>query len=61
MNMEELTINLDGTDVTVLLDALGKAIGQPGLKMEINQDYVDACNRIIDKVNDAIDKEILIF
>ena len=61
MNMEELTIKLDGTDATVLLDALGKALGQPGLKMTINQDYVDACNRIIDKVNDAIDKEILIF
>lgn len=61
MNMEELTIKLDGTDATVLLDALGKAIGQPGLKMTINQDYVDACNRIIDKINDAIDKEMLIF
>lgn len=59
--MEELTIKLDGTDATVLLDALGKAIGQPGLKMTINQDYVDSCNRIIDKINDAIDKEILIF
>lgn len=59
--MEELTIKLDGTDATVLLDALGKAIGQPGLKMTINQDYVDACNRIIDKINDAIDKEMLIF
>lgn len=42
MNMEELTIKLDGTDATVLLDALGKALGQPGLKMELNQDYVDA-------------------
>lgn len=61
MNMEELTIKLYGNDATVLLDALGKALGQPGLKMTINQDYVDACNRIIDKVNDAIDKEILIF
>jgi len=59
--MEELTIKLDGKDATVLLDALGKAIGQPGLKMTINQDYVDSCNRIIDKINDAIDKEILIF
>lgn len=59
--MEELTIKLDGTDVTVLLDALGKALGQPGLKMTINQDYVDSCNRIIDKVNDAINNEILIF
>lgn len=55
--MEELTIKLDGTDATVLLDALGKAIGQPGLKMTINQDYVDSCNRI----NDAINNEILIF
>lgn len=61
MNMEELTIKLDGKDATVLLDALSKALGQPGLKMTINQDYVDSCNRIIDKVNDAIDKEILIF
>lgn len=59
--MEELTIKLDGKDATVLLDALGKALGQPGLKMTINQDYVDACNRIIDKINDEIDKEILIF
>lgn len=59
--MEDLTIKLDGTDATVLLDALGKAIGQPGLKMTINQDYIDSCNRIIDKINDAIDKETLIF
>lgn len=59
--MEELTIKLDGTDATVLLDALGKALGQPGLKMTINQDYIDSCNRIIDKINDAIDKGTLIF
>ena len=61
MNMEELTLKLDGNDATVLLDALGKALGQPGLKMKINEEYVESCNRIIDKVNDAIDKEILIF
>ena len=61
MNMEELTIKLDGNDATVLLDALGKARGQPGLKMKINEEYVESCNRIIDKVNDAINNETLIF
>lgn len=61
MNMEELTIKLDSNDATVLLDALGKALGQPGLKMKINEEYVESCNRIIDKVNDAINNEIMIF
>ena len=60
MNREELTIKLDGNDATVLLDALGKALGQPGLKMKINEEYVESCNRIIDEVNDAINNEILI-
>ena len=59
--MEELTIKLDSNDATVLLDALGKALGQPGLKMKINEEYVESCNRIIDKVNDAINNEIMIF
>ena len=61
MNMEELTIKLNSNDATVLLDALGKALGQPGLKMKINEEYVESCNRIIDKVNDAINNEIMIF
>lgn len=60
MDTEELTIKLDCNDVMVLLDALGKAQGQPGLMMTLNQDYVDSCNRIIDKVTDAISDGILI-
>lgn len=60
MNTEELIIKLECNDVMVLLDALGKAQGQPGLMMPINRDYVDSCSRIIDKITDAISNEILI-
>ena len=61
MEDKELTIKLSVTEATYLLDAIGKVLGQPGLKMKINEEYVESCNRIIDKVNDAINNELLIF
>lgn len=54
MENEELTIKLSLNDASYLLDAIGKALGQPGLKMTIDDDYINSCNAIIDKLNDAI-------
>lgn len=58
---EELTIKLDVGEVTVLLDAVGKALGQKGLSMKIDDNYIESCNEIIEKLNNAIDNATLIF
>lgn len=58
---EELTIKLDVGEVTVLLDAVGKALGQKGLSMKIDDNYIESCNKIIEKLNNAIDNATLIF
>lgn len=58
---EELTIKLDVGEVTVLLDAVGKALGQKGLSMKIDENYIESCNEIIEKLNNAIDNATLIF
>lgn len=58
---EKLTIKLDVGEVTVLLDAVGKALGQKGLSMKIDENYIESCNEIIEKLNNAIDNATLIF
>lgn len=60
MNNEELTIKLSVNDATYLLDAIGKALGQPGLKMKIDDDYIQSCQNTIDKIDDAINNATLI-
>lgn len=54
MEDEELTIKLSVTEATYLLDAIGKALAQPGLKLKIDTNYIKACQDTIDKINDAI-------
>lgn len=57
---EELTIKLSVDDATYLLDAIGKSLGKPGLKMTVDDDYIKSCNDIIDKIDDAINNATLI-
>lgn len=57
---EELTIKLSVDDATYLLDAISKSLGQPGLKMTVDDDYIKSCNDTIAKIDDAINNATLI-
>lgn len=60
MEKDELTIKLSLNDASYLLDAIGKALGQPGLKLKIDDMYIKSCQDTIDKIHDAINNATLI-